>query len=421
MLPSATRRMFLATTAGAGSVALGLSACGESSGGGSADTIELWMPTPLGSNGANAEAAAWKEIVAPFEQEHGVTVNLTSIPWESYEEKYLTGVASGDGPDVGYMYTEMMGDYIAQGALVPFDEHLDSAAAEKMLYLDQGQFEGQQYALPIVVGGIRLLYGNMDLLKSVGYDAMPTTWDEFIDAATKVSESGSTGFLQEWGQPDRGMLNGAYFPYLWQAGGTLFTEDGTATTFNSPAGVEAATFIRDLLDSGAMPSTVSGLSEDDIRNSFISGDVAFVTGTDATYEEFSNGGFELAFVRSLEKETGGTFVASDSLVLFENAADKELCSALVQHLLAGPQMEKMHTDIVPYPPIGSDETVSGENRFTEAYSNSELLHSLPIVASSAGPYNALYANLQQMVLGQKSPEQALTDAAAEGDSALSRN
>lgn len=421
MPPTANRRTFLTGTLGAGALAFGATACGSSGSGGSMSSIELWMPTPLGSGGADAEASAWQEIIAPFEEENGVTVNITSVPWESYEEKFLTGVASGEGPDVGYMYTEMMGDYVKQGAIIPFDEYLSDDFVGTMLYLDQGQVDGKQYALPIVVGGIRVLYANMDLLKAAGYDEIPTSWEDFTAAAAAISESGKTGILQEWGQPDRGMLNSAFFPYLWQAGGQIFTDDGTATAFNSEAGVEAATYIKGLIDSGAMPSSVSGLSEEDARAAFIAGDVGFVASTDAFYADFDEPDFELGFVPSLEKESAGTFVASDSLVLFEKAADKELCTALAQHMLAGEQMATMHSEIVTYPPVGSDEEPAGDSPFTEVYGNSESLHSLPIVAGSAGAYNALYENLQQMVLGQKTPEQALEDAAAKGDSALSGN
>ena len=38
-----------------------------------------------------------------------VKVNLaTVIPWDKYEETYTTALNSGEGPDVGYMYSNEM-------------------------------------------------------------------------------------------------------------------------------------------------------------------------------------------------------------------------------------------------------------------------------------------------------------------------
>src|SRR5699024_4149591 len=109
---------------------------------------------------------------------------------------YLTGVSGDGGPDVGYMYTEMMGDYIANGALAPFDDYLDQDMASEMLYLDNGTVNGEQYAMPFVVGGIRVLYANMDILEEAGVSELPLTWDEFLAASQEISHAGYTPILQ---------------------------------------------------------------------------------------------------------------------------------------------------------------------------------------------------------------------------------
>src|SRR5690625_7772003 len=74
------------------------------------------------------------------------------------------------------------------------------------------------------------------------------------------------------------MMNESFFPFLWQAGGEIFTEDGSSTAFNSPAGAEAAIFLRELLDVGAMPGYSSGLDGDDTEAMFLEGRAAFAPG-----------------------------------------------------------------------------------------------------------------------------------------------
>ena len=39
---------------------------------------------------------------------HRATVNIEITPWDSYEEKMMTGIAGSDGPDIAYMYNEMI-------------------------------------------------------------------------------------------------------------------------------------------------------------------------------------------------------------------------------------------------------------------------------------------------------------------------
>lgn len=87
-----------------------LAGCGQNSGPGSeeksesgAKSLDVWLP-PLSANQDDKEV--WDKIMDGFEEENDVTVNVEIVPWGNYEEKYLTGITSGEGPDVGYMYME---------------------------------------------------------------------------------------------------------------------------------------------------------------------------------------------------------------------------------------------------------------------------------------------------------------------------
>src|SRR5690625_1915782 len=264
--------------------------------------------------------------------EHGIQVALSLTPWESYEEKYLTGVSSGTGPDVGYMYTEMMGDYVQAEAIVPVDEYLSPSARERMLYLDEGTFDGHQYGVPYVVGNARGIWANTALLDRAGIDDLPATWEEFTDAAAKVQRDlDVAGVVMAWGNQARGMMNESFFPFLWHAGGEIFTEDGSSTAFNSPAGAEAAIFLRELLDVGAMPGYSSGLDGDDTEAMFLEGRAAFAPGATGQLGLFGEELAEFEFIDSLARETRATFVANDALILTEKCPDKELGTRSEEH------------------------------------------------------------------------------------------
>ena len=140
-----------------------LASCGGGPGGSSSgriDSINLWVP-PLAANTKDAEL--WADIVKPFEKKNKVDVKVTVISWDTYESKYLTGMASKDGPDVGYMYGEMMGDYIAKNQLVDLSGMVTQEQKDNLLFLDKGKVNGKQYSLPLVVGGARVLFYNKGL------------------------------------------------------------------------------------------------------------------------------------------------------------------------------------------------------------------------------------------------------------------
>lgn len=72
-----------------------------------------------------------------------------------------------------------------------------------------------------------------------------------------------------------------------------------------------------------------------------------------------------------------------------------------------------------FPPIGKDETASYAPTFMDIYTKHAAdFHTLPVVPKGPGAYAALYKNLQQMLNGEKSPKQAMQDAAKEGNQAL---
>ena len=99
------------------------------------EELTFWFPPFAGADGEMSDQAFWEEIFAPFEEENNCEITDGITPWEGYEEKYLSGVVSPDGPDVGYMYTEMMYEYIAEmNALVDIDEYFSEEEKENYLY-----------------------------------------------------------------------------------------------------------------------------------------------------------------------------------------------------------------------------------------------------------------------------------------------
>lgn len=85
-----------------------LAGCGKSgdddkkSGDGEKETITMWCP-PLDDN----LLENWEPLLEDFKEENNCEIDIQVQPWENYEEKWSSGAASGELPDIGYMYAEM--------------------------------------------------------------------------------------------------------------------------------------------------------------------------------------------------------------------------------------------------------------------------------------------------------------------------
>lgn len=400
---------------------------GESSDGGSksegGETLDVWLP-PLSANQDDKEV--WDKIMEPFEEENNCTVNVEIVPWGNYEEKYLTGITSGEGPDVGYMYMEMISDFIDMGAVEPLDEYLTDEDKDNFLYLSNGVIEGKQYCLPIIVGNAVVMCYNKDILEANGVTEVPDncTWDEFIEICKKikVGADGSSEvypFIQRWGNPSISTLNTSFYPYVWQNGGALFNEEGTALIIDSDAAKEAIQFLYDLrFTHGILPDIVTSLTQDNCISYFSEGKTAFVEMETTSTVNFDEAGVNWGFITSLTKEKKGTFVASDSLVLMSSAENKELAYKLIQHMLSGTSMTEYHKS-AQFAPIGKDEEYHDNPIFENVYAeDGDALHSLSPAKGSSKIYDSLYKNLQLMMMGEKQPEEVISESVSYADTIL---
>lgn len=383
-----------------------LTGCGSSKSG-AGNELTLWMAPMAGSSAEVTDEEFWTEVANEFGTANDCTVKVEIIPWDSYEEKYLTGVTSTDGPDVGWLYMEMFYDYIEMGALADLDSYFTDAEKAEYLYYDLGHIQGKQYALPFVVGNPRVLLANMDILEQAGVSAVPTTWEELTAACDAVLANcpGVTPIAQDWGHTHYGSLNEIFWPYFWSAGGEIVDDEGNLT-IDSEAGLEAINFINDMKEKGYLGTNPTAV--DDVKVPFTNGEAAFVMM--ATGNALKLEGVNWEYVTALEgPEKAETFVAADSLVMFESCENKELAAKLLKHLTSTETMTKYHQTVTDQPPITAGETYTGSEVFANLFTDdAAMLKSLPVFKGASSMYDALFKNVQSMMLGELTPEEVLS-------------
>jgi len=273
-----TRRevLLLGAVAGAG---LALAGCG---GGGPENNPAVRGQGGGGGNGATydgprVEIAFWNgwtggnaprilpRLIERFNSEHeNIRVRNNTIQWEEYFQKVPSAVAAGRGPDVGVMHETEMSTFAARNVISPVDEMVEALGFSEDDFSPSvfraGIYNGQAYGVPFSVTPLGLYY-NRSLLERADLDpdSPPRNNDEYMAALERLKAAGIQG---SWVDPFvfTGVLQ--FQSLLWQFGGGPYSADGARATFNSDAGVDALTWMVDLIKKGYSPKDVGQNAND---------------------------------------------------------------------------------------------------------------------------------------------------------------
>jgi len=197
-------------------------------------TIKIWA---MGEEAKNLNIMAEK-----FTKETGIKVDVQALPWTAAFSKILTGVAGRQVPDLAMMGTTWMAPFAAMGAFEDLGNYIAKSKVVKQEKFFPGSWEtvvynNKAYGVPWYVD-VRVLYYRIDMLKEVGYNKAPDTWDELYDAIKKLSQKygvGKTGIGLSPTEPAN------FMPFVWQNGGDIIDKNKNILVKN-PEFVEALEF-----------------------------------------------------------------------------------------------------------------------------------------------------------------------------------
>lgn len=235
----------------AATLTLALAACGD--GGTAADgrqEVTLWMYPVIADQAASQEF--WKTAEADFEKAHpDVDLSVELQTFDKRDAQISAALAAGTGPDLVLITPDQAATYQAIGGLLPVDEAVEgSRDAFYPAALESAEIDGELYGVPIFQNVFTTAY-NPAVLRDAGLEP-PTTWDDLRAAAPVLAAQG-VAVMDYAGSPEQ-TLNLSFYPFLWQAGGHVFTEDGSDVAFDSPEGAEALQLLVDLQQEGALPA-----------------------------------------------------------------------------------------------------------------------------------------------------------------------
>ena len=183
--------------------------------------IRVWL------NGADTPQEARDWLKTTFEDQNpGSTLTIEEQEWDGLVERLTTALSSeSETPDVVEIGNTQAPTFTSAGAFSDLTDQLDDLGGDDLLqgFVDGATVDGKTYAVPYYAGSKYVFY-RKDLFEKAGIE-VPTTMDEFVDAAIALKEANPkpANFSGFW-FPGQDWRNGAAF--IWDAGGDLAVEDG---------------------------------------------------------------------------------------------------------------------------------------------------------------------------------------------------
>ena len=215
-----SRRSFLAATAALAASSL----AGCSSGDGTVDlTFQIW--DVFQRDGMQAMCDAYTALHPE------VTIEVQVTSWDEYWTKLEAATMSNKMPDIFWMHTNEILKYADNDKLVDCSEIVDKSHFSDISLANASGSDGTLYAVPKDRDTVGLVY-NKEMFDAAGvsYPDDTWTWDTLVEASQKIYDAtGYYGYMA-YGDDQLG-----YWNFVYQAGGSILTEDKTRANFTDPA------------------------------------------------------------------------------------------------------------------------------------------------------------------------------------------
>jgi len=218
-----------------------------------------WIP------GIEDVVAQWNEANPEIQVEVQTGPNGNSGTYKSF----FSQLEAGNAPDLGQIEYDALSSFRVQDGLEDLSACEDIVAAEEeFIPWTWGQVtlgSDGVYGVPQDSGPMALFY-RADLFEENGIE-IPTTWDEYKEAARAVRDAG--GYITNFSTADINQFAG----FVWQTGGGWFSNDGEQWTVDL-AGEQSKTvadYWQELLDEDLVATHPAWTEE--WNNAYNSGEV----------------------------------------------------------------------------------------------------------------------------------------------------
>ncbi len=376
--------------------------------------VNLW--TYYGDTGPAAAcvAAAAEDYNASQDQ---YVLKIRNLAFTDFNQQVTTAIAAGATPDLMIVDNPDNARYAAAGALADLSDKVE-AWGQGDQFLDgpwnSTIYNGKNYGIPLGSNTV-VLWINTDMAEAAGLDISnpPKTWDEYETWAAAMTDeaNGVYGTAMLAKKDETGTF--LFLPWILQNGGSLETLD-------SPESIEALAFWTSLVEQGYAPESAINDGFAEIYQQFTTGKAGMmISGTwnvatiDTDAPDLNWMVATLPYTKQPASSLGG-----ENWAMFADSAEPDGAWDFLTYVVDPAYGTKL-TDCMGYIPSRKDVIA----QVAEANQDNPTMQVFLEQMESAAPRGPL-ANwsevsafvqeaMQEALSGQKSPEQAMQDAAAQ--------
>lgn len=391
---------------------------------------------PTGSQSGSQQLEFWtmqlqpkftdyfNQLIANFEQENpGLKVRWVDVPWTAMQSKILTAVSARTAPDVVNLNPDFASQLASRNAWMDLEAKISPEVRQEYLpkIWQASSLNGQSFGIPWYLTSRITIY-NTELLQQAGIATPPTTYAELAEAARQIkAKTGKYGFFITAVPEDSAEI----LESLVQMGVQLVDAEGRAA-FNTAAGKAAFRYWTELYQQELLPPQTLTEGHRHAIELYQSGQTALLSSSPEFFNAIATNAPEIARVSAASSqitgETGKKNVAVMNLVIPRDTDQPEaaLKFALFVTNPANQLTFAKAANVLPstrtsledpyFKTLTSDATPQDRARVVSAAQMQAAEVLIPAMKNVKQLQKILYTNLQAAMLGQKSVEQALTDA-----------
>jgi multiple sugar transport system substrate-binding protein len=407
-----SRREFLELGA-AGTSLLLLAGCGGEQGGGSGTLNALFM-----KQAAYSETDV-KNMTEQFQKQNpGIKVNLTFVAYEALHDKIVAAAPAGTY-DTILVDVIWPAEFASKKMIVDITDRFPESERSKIFAggLKTTEYDGRYYGVPWILDTKYFFY-NKKMLGEAGVNP-PDTWDAAVEAARTLKSKGVVEYPLMWSWTQAEALICDYATLLGAYGGQFFDGSGKPA-FNTGGGLQALEFMRMTLDEKlSNPASMESI-EDEVRRIISQGEAAmalnwtymFALANDPNESQVAG---QIDIAHTPKGPAGAPGVNGSMGMAIANGSQNQDAAWKYIQFMTSQKIQNQYAKLSL--PI-----------WKSSYNQEQVVQALPEVVPVAKEqlndmilrpvvtqYNSvshtLQVQIQQALTGDKSPKQALDDAA----------
>lgn len=362
----------------------------------------------------------------------------------SYEEtlnKLKTAVRTQEGPDIVQIYEAGTRAMIDSGFIIPMQQlieeyDIDTSHLEENI-LNYYTIDDQLYSMPLNTS-IPVCYYNKTILSELGYADGPQSWEDILKISEQVTQQGlaSAGFA---------MTNTIWCfeqPMVQEHYAMVDNDNGrsgraTKTVFGEgELAVDIASMLQEIYEKGYGADV--GFTVDANKAAFCAGEAVITCDSSGSLRSLLDtigGSFDLGVCQfpplTAESENGGVTLGGASIYVCDNGREgaNEAIADFIKYMIS-PEVQGEFSVSTGYFPITTEayeQQVVKDNFeqypqyqvITDALHNSENMGFGPLYASIVECRSIYQKYLEQVMMGEISPEECISKASQEANAIIS--